>query len=85
MVRVELIADAPVERLLRVPLGALDERGEGPRIWAVEGGRAVPHPVALRRIHGDEALIVCGLPEGAIIVAAGAHLLAENLPVRAVN
>jgi RND family efflux transporter MFP subunit len=68
--------------LTRVPLGALDERGAGPRVWVVEADRVRPQPIELVGLSGEEATIRGDLPVGARIVALGAHLLQPGMAVR---
>ncbi|TVP60786.1 MAG: efflux RND transporter periplasmic adaptor subunit [Halomonadaceae bacterium] len=68
--------------LLKVPLSALDERGEGPLVWQVVQGQTQPLPVEVvslghrfARIHGD-------LAPGDAVVALGTHLLRPGMAVR---
>lgn len=69
-----------------VPIGALDERGGGPRVWRVqEDGAAVSvNPVAVEVIalQPESARIRANLPPGSRIVALGTHLLQPGMAVR---
>ena len=66
----------------RVPIGALDERGEGPRVWRVRDGR--PEPVAVRVHHTDDrqATVEGGLQAGDRVIALGTHLIQPGMTVR---
>ncbi len=65
-----------------VPVSALDERGEGPRVWRVIDGRAHPFPVQVMTMDTETAAIRTDLPEGATIIVVGTHLLHPGMPVR---
>lgn len=67
---------------LAVPVGAIDERGSGPRIWRVVDGKATPTPVKLLSIDLETARIAADLPAGARVVAVGTHLLEPGMAVR---
>lgn len=67
---------------MAVPVGAIDERGSGPRIWRVVDGKAAPTPVKLLSIDLETARIAADLPAGARVVAVGTHLLEPGMAVR---
>lgn len=67
---------------LTVPLGALDERGGGPRVWLLAGGKVEPLPVRVLAIDGEAARIAADLPPDAPLVALGTHLLQPGMAVR---
>ncbi len=67
---------------IAVPVGAIDERGSGPRIWRVVDGKATPTPVKLLSIDLETARIAADLPAGARVVAVGTHLLEPGMAVR---
>ena len=66
-----------------VPLGAVDDRGDGPGVWLVEGEMPAVsfRPVKLHQLESERA-IVGGLDIGAQVVALGGHLLHEGQRVR---
>lgn len=70
----------------RVPVGALDERGQGPRVWQVQAQgeqlQVVPVPVQVLALEGDSARIQATLPAATRVVALGTHLLTPNMAVR---
>ena len=66
----------------RVPLGALDERGQGPRVWRFQEGAVPPVPVRVLALDGEYARIHGPLSAGEHIVALGTHLLHEGMAVR---
>ena len=66
----------------RVPLGAIDERGQGPRVWRIQEGAVTPVPVRVLALDGEYARIHGPLSAGEHIVALGTHLLHEGMAVR---
>lgn len=70
----------------RVPVGAIDERGQGPRVWQVQAQgeqvHVVPVPVQVLSLNGDSARIQAALPAQTRVVALGTHLLTPNMRVR---
>jgi RND family efflux transporter MFP subunit len=71
-------ADAP----WRVPIGALDERGQGPRVWRVREGRLEPVPVRVLALDDRHATVAGDLHANEHVVALGTHLLKEGMAVR---
>lgn len=67
---------------LSVPIAALDERGEGPRVWQVVDGRAQPVAVELVALDAERARVRGGLKVGDKIIALGTHLLTPGMTVR---
>ena len=67
---------------LVVPLAALNERGEGPRVWRVREGAVEAVPVEVRGIDGEVAQVRGALAAGDSVVALGTHLLTEGMKVR---
>jgi RND family efflux transporter MFP subunit len=67
---------------LSVPIAALDERGEGPRVWQVVDGRAQPVAVELVALDAERARVRGGLKAGDTIIALGTHLLTPGMAVR---
>lgn len=65
-----------------VPIGAIDERGKGPRIWRVANGRATALPVRVLALDSETARISGSLAPADRIVALGTHLLTDNMAVR---
>jgi len=59
----------------RVPIGAIDERGQGPRIWILKGDTIEPVPVTVLSMSVETAQIRTNLPVGTPVVAMGTHLL----------
>lgn len=71
-------------RELRVPLGAVLDRGDGPGVWNIKGEPAQVswRSVKVARIEDESATISEGLAEGDRVVALGAHVLREGQEVR---
>lgn len=67
---------------LRVPLGALDERGQTPQIWVFAQGQVQPLAVEVLALEAEHARIQAELPVGTRIVALGTHLLTPGMQVR---
>lgn len=68
-----------------VPLAAISERGEGPRVWVFNEGQIHSVAVTILGIEGETARIRGPLQVGDQIVALGTHLLTENMQVRALG
>jgi RND family efflux transporter MFP subunit len=68
--------------LWRVPIGALDERGLGPRVWRLRADRPEPVPVTIHAVDDRQATVSGALQADERVVALGAHLLHEGMTVR---
>ncbi|HLH51464.1 MAG TPA: efflux RND transporter periplasmic adaptor subunit [Roseiarcus sp.] len=75
------------EKVARAPLGAILDQGQGPMVWIVDeaSGAIRPAKVQVVAYDGESALIAGGAPEGALIVALGAHKLDPSQKVRVVR
>lgn len=75
--------------ILEVPVGAINERGQGPRVWVIRDGRAQPVRVTLLDLDTENARIVAdpdaGLGPDTPVIALGTHLLQSGMPVRALQ
>lgn len=72
----------PGKNVLRVPLGALDERGQGALVWIVVDGLAQAIPVQVLSLSTETAQVQSALAPGAPVIAMGTHLLQAGLAVR---
>lgn len=68
--------------IVRVPLGAIDERGQGPQVWIVTDNKAQAVPIELLSMSRETAQIQTDLPVGTPVIAMGTHLLEKDMPVR---
>lgn len=68
--------------LWRVPVGALDERGQGPRVWRLRDGKPEPVSVQIRAVDDRQATVAGALQPGDRVIALGTHLLQEGMTVR---
>lgn len=82
VVHVTLSDENAATGTLLVPVGAVDERGDGPRVWRVEEGHVQPVPVEVVALDHEQARIVADLPPETRIVALGTHLLVPGMAVR---
>jgi RND family efflux transporter MFP subunit len=75
------------ERIARAPLGAVFDEGDGPTLWLVDpaSGAISPAKVKVVGYDNDSALIAGGVPEGALVVALGAHKLDPSQKARIVR
>jgi RND family efflux transporter MFP subunit len=75
------------QKVARLPLAALFDRGRGPSLWVVdrESGAVTETPVRIAGYENDSVLVVDGVAEGASVVALGAHKLDAGQKVRVVQ
>lgn len=78
--RFEIIAAGGQD--LEIPLGALDERGQGARVWRIVDGKAQPQPVAILVVGPESARVRGEIPAGTRLIALGTHLLKPGMAVR---
>lgn len=67
---------------ITIPMGALDERGDGARVWVLKGQQVASVPVTLVATDGENVRVRGALPEGTRLVAMGTHLLTEGMAAR---
>ncbi len=67
---------------VRVPLAALDERGQQAQLWTVTDGKAVPHAVTVLAMTAEFATVRTALPVDSRIITLGTHLLEPGMAVR---
>jgi RND family efflux transporter MFP subunit len=69
---------------LRVPIGAIANRGKGPGVWVFNNKSSTVsfRPVQVLRLDEEDAIVSVGVRSGEQIVALGAHLLSEGQQVR---
>lgn len=82
VVRVRFAATAQNDAPLVVPLAALDERGEGARVWQVVNGAAQPVAAKVIALDAETAQVRAQLAPGTRIIALGTHLLKPGMVVR---
>ncbi len=82
VVRLALGQPAAPASLQQVPLGALDERAGGPRLWRVVNGKAESVPVQVIELGASQARIQSPLAVGDQVVALGTHRLSPGMAVR---
>lgn len=71
--------------LLQVPIGAIDERGQGARVWIIKEQQATPVDVTVVQLGTEVAQISADLPAGTPVIAVGTHLLTPGLSVREIS
>lgn len=81
VVRVNLGGDGASDTL-SIPIAALDERGDGPRIWRIVDGAAQPLPVTVESLDMETVRVRADLAEGSRIISLGTHLLKPGMTVR---
>ncbi len=82
VVRARFAMQGKQQGVITVPIGAIDERGNGARVWRVKDGHVMPIPVIVVAMEGEQASIRGELTPGDRLVALGTHLLTENMAVR---
>src|SRR5262249_62371900 len=74
------------ERIARLPLSAILNRGTGPSVYAIDAsGALVVRPVTVASFTEDAALVTAGIDEGDRIVTLGVQKLEAGLKVRAIE
>ena len=69
--------------LVRLPLTALADAGQGPFVWRIGAdGHVAAAPVRVVRLLDEEALVATDLPAGTRVVAMGANRIAAGAAVR---
>lgn len=82
VVRTQFSDGSSRTRDFSVPLAALSERGDGPRVWLVRQGTVTSVPVSIQGLEPERAHIRAPLQAGDDIVALGTHLLVDGMAVR---
>jgi RND family efflux transporter MFP subunit len=82
VLRVSFDAGQDPAARLEVPLSALDERGDGARVWRIVDGVAQPFAVEVLRLTPDAAQIRATLPPDSRVIVLGTHLLQSGMAVR---
>lgn len=77
-----LLTETAAQGLASVPLGAVDERGQGPQLWVIVDGKTKSVPIKVITLSDETAQIQTTLPIGTPVVAMGTHLLKPNMVVR---
>ena len=85
VVRTRFMKDVGADKTLKVPLGALDERGEGARIWQLLDQQAQPVPAQIIALDTEHAWVAADLPEGSRIIALGVNQLKPGMAVQALT
>jgi RND family efflux transporter MFP subunit len=68
---------------LEVPLGAIDDEGNGPGVWVITDKLRVTYrPVRIQRFGTQSAILTAGARPGETVVAVGGHFLHEGEGVR---
>ena len=69
------------EAVATLPAAALTDRGHGPVVWVVDGGRLEARPVIVRALREDRVQVT-GLREGELVVGLGVQKLDPAARVR---
>lgn len=78
-----VLVDAPADDSVLVPLAAVIDLGQGPRVRLVEQGKVISRPVQVARFREDGAVLASGVAPGETVVAAGATRLVDGEAVTA--
>lgn len=76
----------PENKFVRLPVGAVYDRGNGPGVWIVDGKSEVKfRSIRIDSIGQEEVVASGGIETGQKVVALGAHLLHEGQVVNVRN
>jgi RND family efflux transporter MFP subunit len=78
------LKDAHQTSGVSVPLGAIDDEGQGPGVWLLDrrSSTIAYRSVKFVRFDGEQAIVSGAIHAGDPIVAVGGHFLHEGQPVR---
>ena len=82
VVRMQLQRTGMDTNLVTIPISALDERGEGARVWQVIDGKAQPTAVKVISLGMDHARVQGILKPDSRVISLGTHLLTPGMAVR---
>jgi RND family efflux transporter MFP subunit len=82
VVRTQFNASPSRETYFVVPLGAINDRGNGPHVWRIQDGKVTPVPVSVIKLESETAHVTGPLQSGEQVVAVGTHLLQDDMTVR---
>ncbi|MDT8363076.1 MAG: efflux RND transporter periplasmic adaptor subunit [Nitrosomonas sp.] len=85
VIKTHFMKNSGADSTLKIPLGALDERGEGARIWQLREGKAQPVSVQVIALDNEHAWIRADLAENNLIIALGVNLLKSGMAVQALT
>ena len=85
VVRTRFMKSVGAPNTLKIPLGALDERGEGVRIWQLLNNQAQPVPAQIIALDTEHAWITADLQESSYIIALGTNQLKPGMAVQALT
>ena len=68
---------------ITVPLTAVVDSGQGPRVWVVNDGKATTRPVSVATFREDGAVLADGLQAGEMVILTGQRRLVEGQAVQA--
>lgn len=74
------LEESAQEGALSVPLGAIDDEGQGPGVWVLDrqSSSVSYHSVKFIRFDGERVIVSGGLQIGEPIIAVGGHFLHEK-------
>ncbi len=70
------------EMLMKVPISAIDERGQQPQIWHIEDGKAQAVAINVQQISEEYALITTNLAVNSKVIRLGVHVLEPGMAVQ---
>ncbi len=76
------IEDTTATGLTALPLSAVENPGNGARVWLVRDGKAQPQNVTVSQYREQDAVISQGLRAGDTVIVAGLSKLLADMPVR---
>ena len=82
VVRTRFMKDIGAANTMKVPLGALDERGEGVHVWQFRDNQAFPISAQIIALDNEHAWVSANLPESSYIITLGANQLKAGMAVQ---
>ncbi len=82
VVRTRFTKDTGAANTIKVPLGALDERGEGVHVWQLRNNQAFPISAQIIALDNEHAWVFADLQESSHIITLGTNQLKAGMAVQ---
>lgn len=74
--------NAKAKAAVRLPLAAIYQTGDAPKVWVIEDGKAHLREITIGEMTDNDVLVEKGLGDGDTVIIAGVHKLTEGQSVK---